>query len=248
MQKQILTELKELQTVIAKLVGSTDFPEQDRFSIEKIEKAAKEFKKLFTERGEWIREYDLDKYFKGVSYGAGAFIRNEFGFSNYFKKGNTCFYNRKDIISLAKELKDRNVNLSNYMEFMADQENFKKKIAIAAANKKAIGKRPYVLPDNVQDIAATDPPRPPVELVRKDLEDLKKEFFEYKLDEYIDIHRDSYTMVKFTYHYDKYYPKELKSRCRKWCEQFNYANYALEMLIGKKSEFIPVKEEDMIEL
>ena len=46
MQKQILTELKELKTLIAKVIGTSDLPVEQQFSIEAIDKAAKEFQKM----------------------------------------------------------------------------------------------------------------------------------------------------------------------------------------------------------
>jgi hypothetical protein len=53
MQKQILTELKELRSTIAKLIGSSDFPLEEQFSIKKVENAAKEFKGLLVKRGDF---------------------------------------------------------------------------------------------------------------------------------------------------------------------------------------------------
>jgi hypothetical protein len=55
-------------------------------------------------------------------------------------------------------------------------------------------------------------------------------------------------MVKFVYHFDKYLSPELKKRSRRWCENFNYANDALKLLTKKKDVFVPVKEEEMIQL
>lgn len=249
MQKQILAELKELRLVIAKLVGSSDLPVQEQFSIDKIEKAAKEFKGLLVKRGDWISESDLYKYFKYASYGIGKFIREEFSFSNYYKQGQSYYYNRKDIQALAKVLKDRNVNLRKYIELRADQENFKKKIAAAALNKRASKKKlPYILPNDLYNIVASESPKPEVALIKEDLKNLENEFFECKLAEYIDIYKNSYAMVKFEYSFSKYYPNDVKRRCKSWCERFNYANHALELLTQKRTKFIPVKEEDMIQL
>ena len=98
MQKQILSELKELRLLISKLIGSSDLPENEQFSPQMLEKAAKEFKKLSIARGEWITKSELYKYFKQAHYGSGKFIRDKFGFANYFKQGKTCFYNKTDIV------------------------------------------------------------------------------------------------------------------------------------------------------
>jgi hypothetical protein len=50
------------------------------------------------------------------------------------------------------------------------------------------------------------------------------------------------------YWFEKYLEPELRKRCRKWCENFNYANHALQEVTKKKEKFIPVKEDDMIQL
>lgn len=55
-------------------------------------------------------------------------------------------------------------------------------------------------------------------------------------------------MMKFIYHFEKYLEPELKKRCKKWCDNFNYANNALEAVTKKNETFKPVKEENMIEL
>ena len=249
MEKQILDELKELRLVMAKLVGSSELPVKEQFSIEQVEKAAKEFKGLLEKRGDWISESDLYKYFNGAPYGTGKFILEEFRFSNYYKKGQTHYFNRKDIQALAKVLKDRNVNLGKYMVLRADQENFKKKIAAAALNERASKKKlSYFLPNDLHDIPASESPKPDVTLIKEDLINLESEFFECKLAEYIDIYKNSYAIVKFEYSFSKYYPAEVKRRCKSWCERFNYANHALELLTQKRIKFIPVKEEDMIQL
>ena len=88
MQKQILQELKELRTAISKLIGSSDLPSNEQFSKEAIEKAAKQFQKLRIERGEWVSDWDLYKIFKNANR-VGPFIRQHFGFSNYFKNNKT---------------------------------------------------------------------------------------------------------------------------------------------------------------
>ena len=55
-------------------------------------------------------------------------------------------------------------------------------------------------------------------------------------------------MTKFIYHFEKYLEPVLKRRCKKWCDDFNYANHSLEEVTKKKEKFIPVKDEDMIQL
>jgi 2-keto-4-pentenoate hydratase/2-oxohepta-3-ene-1,7-dioic acid hydratase in catechol pathway len=89
---------------------------------------------------------------------------------------------------------------------------------------------------------------PEASVIREDIKRLKEEFFQYKLSDYIDIYKDNYAMTKFIYHFEKYLEPGLKRRCKKWCDDFNYANHALEEVTKKKEKFIPVKDEDMIQL
>src|SRR5688572_19055125 len=101
MEKEILFEIKQLRADISKLIGTSELQPKDQFSKEALDKAAKQFQKLSIERGEWIEEYNISRYIKNAHYRAGAFIRQEFGFSNYFKRGQTYYYNKKDLIALA---------------------------------------------------------------------------------------------------------------------------------------------------
>jgi hypothetical protein len=77
---------------------------------------------------------------------------------------------------------------------------------------------------------------------------LEEEYFKFDLAQYIDIYQGNYAMMKSDYMFMKYRNKELGARCRKWCDNFNYANNALKALTKKRNNFIPVKKEDMIEL
>lgn len=249
MQKQIIEELKQIRTALSKLVGTTDLPSEERFSESAIEQAAKAFKKLSIERGEWIADSDLNGIFRGAYYGAGAFIRSEFKFSNYFKKGRTYYYNKADIQRLAKELKVRNVNLHRYMELKQSQDNFRKKLAEAAKNKKATKiKSSYQIPQDLEDINTSETPKPDVELIKQHLEKLKEEFFNENLNQYIDIYRGNFAMIKHDYHFSRYREKSLIHKINKWRDNFNYANNALELITRKRSDFKPIKDEDMIQL
>ena len=248
MQEQIIKELKELKTVISKLIGTSDLPAKERFSKEAILKACKEFQKLSIERGEWVSDWDLYKYFKNA-HRAGTFIRQQFCFSNYYKKGQTYYYNKKDLIALSKELKERNVDLGRYIEYREDQEKFRKYIERANENNKGKGKKKtFDLPYDLKDIATSPPKAPSPDIIKEDIEKLKQEFFKFNLSDYIDIYKNNHAMMKFIYHFEKYLEPELKRRCKRWCENFNYANHALEMVTNKKEVFIPIKEEDMIQL
>ena len=57
---------------------------------------------------------------------------------------------------------------------------------------------------------------------------LKNEFKNDKLNDYIDIYRDNYAMMKHIYFFDKYLAFEIRTKCRNWIKDFNYANTALE--------------------
>jgi hypothetical protein len=249
MQNELLAEIKELKTLLAKLIGTSDLPAKEQFSIDALDKAAKRFQKLSIERGEWIEDGNIDKFIKHAPYRAGTFIRQEFGFSNFFKRGQTYYYNKKDLVALGKELKERNVDLGRYMQYVEDQAKFKK--YLESINEKGKGKKKkkaFQLSYDLKDIT-TSPVKPPsADIIRKDLKKLKDEFFQYNLADYIDIYKDNHAMTKFIYHYEKYLDPDMKKRCKRWCENFNYANHALELVTKKKETFIPVKEEEMIQL
>lgn len=249
MEREILSEIKQLKAAISKLIGTSELLAKEQFSKEALDKAAKQFQKLSIERGEWVEEYNIDKYIKNARHRAGAFIRQEFGFSNYFKRGQSYYYNKQDLIALGKELKARNVDLGRYMEYLEDQAKLKKYLESAGENSKGKRKKKaFQLPYDLKDIATSPAKAPSPDVIREDLKRLKEEFFQFNLAEYIDIYRGNHAMMKFVYYYEKYMEPELKKRCKRWCENFNYANHALELVTKKKEAFVPVKEEDMIQL
>ena len=57
---------KRIETVIAKLIGTSDLPVEQQFSIEAIEKAAREFQKLAIDRGGRVPDEDVEKYIKAT--------------------------------------------------------------------------------------------------------------------------------------------------------------------------------------
>jgi len=245
MQKQILAEIRELKSILSQLIGTSELDSKEQFSKDSIEKAAKLFKKMAAQRGEWVKEDELGKYIK-ADWRAGSFIRSEFGFSACIKDGHYYLYNKNALQKLGQELKSRNIDLNRYMEYKRSEAEFQKKLT---ANKKSFkGKRPYEMPTDLRDITTSPPPMPDVKLVKKDLEQLKEEFFQHKMAEYIDIYKGNHAMMKFIYHFEKYIEPQIKRRCKKWCEDFNYANHAYELITKKKDSFVPVKEEDMIQL
>jgi hypothetical protein len=234
---------------MAKLIGTSDSPKGQQFSKEALDAAAKQFQKLMIERGDWVADNDLYKYFKNAHHGAGALIRQEFGFSNYFKRGKSYYYNKVDLKALSNELKKRNVDLARYIDLLEDQAKFKKYLEIASNNNKGKRKKKsFQLADDLHDIATFPAKAPSADIIRDDIKRLREEFFNDNLADYIDIYKENHAMMKFIYYFEKYLEPGLKKKCKRWCENFNYANHALELVTKKKETFVPVKEEDMIEL
>jgi hypothetical protein len=246
MQKKILEELNEIKSILAKLIGTSDLPAGEQFSSEAIIQAAKQFQKMKVERGEWVNERDIGKYLKGADWRTGKFIRSEFGFNNCIKQGHYYLYSKKDLLALNAVLKEKDVDIKRYMEYKWDEAAFKKKVT--AVKKTTKGKKPFQVPAGLKDITTSAIPLPSAELVKQDLNRLKEEFVLHKMAEYVDIYKDIHAMMKFIYHFEKYIEPHVKRRCKKWCEDFNYANHALELITKKKETFVPVKEEEMIQL
>jgi len=250
MRNEILEELQALRFLLSKLIGTSHQPAESQFSVEALDKASKEFQKLSIQRGEWIEDYHIQKYIKTAPYsGAGKFLRLTFGFSNYMQKGKAYYYNKQSLIDLGKELKLRNIDLGRYMEYLESKAEFKKNLAKITANKKETKKRKkFQIPKGLSDIVTSPAKMPSPDLIKEDLKNLKKEFHEQNLSEYIDIYQSGYAMLKYIYPFSKYLDPKLLSKCRKWCNNFNYANNALQEVGAEKDTFVPVKEEDMIQL
>lgn len=230
MNKQILEELKDLKSVVYKLAGISEQSDESPISTEAIEKATKEFRSLEIQRGEWLQDYDLDKYFKGVGYGAGKFIREVFEFKDYFNKGRTIYYKKSSILKLRDELKSRNVNLASFIELKNDKESFQNSIDKYLATKPK-GRKPFALPEYFENINL-DKLQPPVELVQEDLKKLHEEYVKENLQKYIVVW-NGYASLRIGYPFKQYFDEEIKKRCRQWCNRFGAANYALELLTGK---------------
>jgi len=120
MEDRILKEIKELKSVISQVIGTPELPTKQKFSKEAISKAAKEFQKLSIERGEWLSESDIHKVIRKAPWRAGKFIIEDFGFTNYFTRGRTLYFNKMDLVALNVELKKRNIDLSRYIELQED--------------------------------------------------------------------------------------------------------------------------------
>jgi hypothetical protein len=244
MQNKILEELKGLKAIIAKLIGTIDLPLAEQFSNDAVLQAAKQFQKLSIERGEWVDEHSIHKYLKNAHYGTGTFIRQEFGFSNYFKRGRTHYYNKKDLIALAKELKRRNVNLPRYIEYKEDKAKFQKCIeSIKVEIKLRPKKKSFHIPNSLKDILSSPPKLPSTELILDDIERLKQEFSQYNLGDYVEIYNENHAMMKSIYYYQKYLESETRKRCKRWCENFNYANHALELVTQERESILKEKKK-----
>jgi hypothetical protein len=247
--EKIFSEIKALREVISRVIGTSELPAKERFSLEALEKASKEFKKLSIQRGEYIDESDISKIIKNAPYMAGAFIREQFGFNNYFKRGRQYFYSKSDLQALGAELKKRNVDLERYIELKSDQAKFDKYVESIFEEKDAkLLKRKFNLPDDVIDITTSPPKLPDLDVLRNELQKLKDEFFERKFADYIDIYKSNYAMVKTIYYFEKYLEPSLRKRVHKWCEDFNLVNRIIFEKTKKKEKFIPVPEDKMIRL
>ena len=124
MEEKIYGELKQIRRLLSELIGSSDLPASQRFSKEAIAKAKQEFQKLTIERGEWIPDYEIDKVIRTAQYRPGNFIIKHLGFANYFKRGRELYFNKKDLIALNKELKEKKIHLKKYAELVYDREKF----------------------------------------------------------------------------------------------------------------------------
>lgn len=250
MSKAVLSELKLLRAAVVRLAGGSGLPEDTQLSPEVLEKAEHEFKKLRIMNHQWLDSHDLTEYFKIEDYrhNVGYFIINQFKFTNFFIHRKSYYYNKADIISLAKELKARNVNLSRYMDFKSEEAQFIKNIQIAFDNKKANKNMPYWLSDMVQDVENLQSPRPDVNVVETEIKQLTEEFDKFKLSRYIDVYQGQYAMVKTEYQFKKYISDDIKKQCNRWCVNFNYALNALKILDERKANSIKMRNEDEFEL
>lgn len=235
-EDKLLVELKQLRHLLAKVVGTQDLPKREQFSKDAMKKAASEFRKLQTERGEWIAEDDISKVIRSAGYRPGKFIIEKFGFKNYYTRDQKYFFNRKDLVALNKELKARNVKLGKYQELEEDKAKFHKYLGELRKGKR---KRPrFKLPEELMDIDSQPYNHPPKEKVLKHIEALLEEYEKDKLIEFIDIFNNKYAMVKHIFYFDKYLEPVKRKGYDKWCYEFNYAQSALSEIKKIKSQVI----------
>lgn len=230
METKILEELKHIKLILSKITGTQELPEKEKFSKEALDKAAKEYQDMMITRGEWVSNRELNDVSKIYEWNSGKFIIEKFGFNNYFERGKTLYFNKKDLLSLRNELKERKIDPKRYRELLEDKEKFEKSIAGVNMSKGKSKKRNFEIPEGLEDIE-TKPYTIQEEIIKKDIEILKEEFRSKKLAEYIDLYsKGTYAMFKYQYEFDKYLDAGLKKDSKSWCSRFNYANMAMAKL------------------
>jgi hypothetical protein len=165
MEDKIFTEIKQIRKLLSELVGTTDLPVTQKFSQEAISRAAKEFKKLSIERGQWIPSDEIRRIVKNADWNSGKIIIEKFEFTNYFKRGSTNYFNRKDLVELNKELKKRNINLKKYGELINDKDKFQKYVNSILIAKGSKTRKHFKIPESLRDIFSKPYSAPTEELV-----------------------------------------------------------------------------------
>jgi hypothetical protein len=236
MEEKVLKELKEIRKLLSELIGTSDQPIKEKFSKEAVSKAAKEFREMAIKRGEWIDRHDIYKIIKGAPWNSSKIIIEKFEFTNYFIRGKTIYFNKKDLIEFSNELKKRNIHFGKYCELLEDKEKFQKYINGIILNKGGKSKKHFNIPEELRDIFSKPYSAPTEELVRKEIDELMGEYKKFDLSEYIDLYEDkTYAMFKYDYSFDRYLKPELKKFCKGWCFKFNYANNALKRILELKT-------------
>jgi len=237
MEEKILSELKQIRKLLSELIGTSELPAREKFSKEAISRAAKEFQKMAIERGEWVPVDEIQKVIKHAGWRSDQIIIGKFGFTNYFKRGHSYYFNRRDLVELGKELKARNINLEKYQELLNDQEKFQKLVNSILLPKGTKTKKHFKIPENLRDIQSKPYSAPTEELVRNEIETLMEEYKKFDLSEYVDLFDSkTYGMFKYDYSFDRYVKSEIKKYCKDWCFKFNYANHALKKILEIKAE------------
>lgn len=242
-------DLQQIKYLLSRLIGTETLSDEAKFSDKALNKATKAFQDLSLARGEWVAEDDIPKYIKTAGWRSGKLIREQFAFRRCFKRGHTFYFYKADLIELAEELKKRNIDVTRYGEYIADQEKFRNLVNTAMdVGKGKSAKKGFKLPTGLKDITTSPAKYPPVETIREHIQQLKSEFFANKYADYIDLYKNTHAMMKFIYHYEKYLEPGLKRSMIKWCEAFNSANTLLKEITGKKEKLLPIREEELIRL
>ena len=95
-EDKILAELQQLRKLFTVLLGTEELPAKEKFSRAAIAKAAKDYRKMQAERGEWISSSDVNDIIKHAPYNPAKMLIEEFQFKNYFKRGSTYYFKKKD--------------------------------------------------------------------------------------------------------------------------------------------------------
>ena len=232
---KVLKEIRQVKNLLAELIGTSDEPAKQKFSKAAISKAAKEFRELEVQRGEWIQANDISKVIKSAPWNCTKIIIEHFEFTNYFMRGRSVYFNRKDLVELGIELKKRNINLKKYVELVEDKEKFQKYIDGIIKPDKKKARKQFRVPENLRDIFSTPYSAPTEQLVRDEIEELMGKYKKFDLSEYIDLYYDkTHALFKYDYSFDRYLKPELKKFCKDWTFKFNYANNALSRILELK--------------
>lgn len=231
MEEKVLKELKGIKKMLSELIGTSELPAKEKFSKEAITKAAKEYRKMAIERGEWLTDDEISKVIRKAPWGSGKVLIEKFGFTNYFMRGRSYYFNKKDLAALNVELKKKNINLAEYCELLHDQVNFEKYRLRAVDN---IGKKTrtrFKVPEGLEGLNSKHYPPPSEEVIKDEVQKLLEECKKFDLTEYISFaDKKTYAWFKYNYTFDKYLEPKLKKYCKDWCFKFNYANDALKKI------------------
>jgi hypothetical protein len=237
MEEKILSELKQIKRLLSQLVGTSDLPADQRFSKDAISKAANELQKLSIERGEWIPDDQIDKIIRTSQYRPGKFLIEKLGFTNYFKRGREFYFNKKDLIALNKDLKERKIHLDKYSSLVYDREKFDNLVKGINLPNGTKTKKHYKIPEGLRDITLKPYSAETEELAKSEIKALLEEYEKFDLSEYIELYfgrTQAYFM--YTYSFERYIKPELRKYCKDWEFKFNYANSALKLILEIKKE------------
>ena len=88
MENEVLTEIKELKSILSKIIDIDKEILDNGFNEETLKAAQKLYRKMSIERGEWVTDQEIGKYTKSANCTSGTFIRKEFQFANWIKRGH----------------------------------------------------------------------------------------------------------------------------------------------------------------
>ena len=236
MADEILQILKEIKESLSIVLGTNKLPAEKQFSMEALDKASKEFKKLRKENDQWVMSYDIHKYIKSAPYNnVGNFIRDEFQFTNTYLKGKSVYFYKKDLINLSKELEARNIDLARYMELKSERERIEKTPVdkYALRKQKKIQTGGYRIPQGLKDISAKQKTKKSLPELQAKLDLLMEEYSNESLAEHIELLGDSSAFYKdFSYYSLK---DDLRKRLSRWIRAYQNVKHEIgEYSVKKK--------------